>query len=102
MLMFSLPLILLGVVSMSKMSVSSLITRWQALSRHTCIVLVSWCVAIRGSSYDLSAGRTGRAGKKGAAITFLTNDDDEVMYVPCHLTCFETHSNVESFLAGMI
>jgi ATP-dependent RNA helicase DDX23/PRP28 len=27
------------------------------------------------------AGRTGRAGKLGTAITFLTNDDDEVMYV---------------------
>lgn len=26
-------------------------------------------------------GRTGRAGKLGTAITFLSNDDDEVMYV---------------------
>lgn len=26
-------------------------------------------------------GRTGRAGKLGTAITFLTNDDDEVMCV---------------------
>lgn len=25
-------------------------------------------------------GRTGRAGKTGIAITFLSNDDDEVMY----------------------
>lgn len=25
-------------------------------------------------------GRTGRAGKTGVAITFLSNDDDEVMF----------------------
>jgi ATP-dependent RNA helicase DDX23/PRP28 len=25
-------------------------------------------------------GRTGRAGKEGLAITFLNNDDDEVMF----------------------
>lgn len=29
----------------------------------------------------LILGRTGRAGKQGIAITFLTNDDDEVMFV---------------------
>ena len=36
-----------------------------------------WSVADRG----FLEGRTGRAGKMGIAITFLTNDDDEVMYV---------------------
>jgi ATP-dependent RNA helicase DDX23/PRP28 len=29
----------------------------------------------------MGSGRTGRAGKLGTAITFLTNDDDEVMWV---------------------
>lgn len=32
-------------------------------------------------------GRTGRAGKMGVAITFLTNDDDEVMWV-MHIVLF--------------
>jgi ATP-dependent RNA helicase DDX23/PRP28 len=38
-------------------------------------------------------GRTGRAGKKGVAITFLTNDDAEVMYVSlsCFRHLFESH-----------
>lgn len=31
-------------------------------------------------AYIHRIGRTGRAGKNGVAITFLTNDDDEVMY----------------------
>ncbi|EJD05824.1 P-loop containing nucleoside triphosphate hydrolase protein [Fomitiporia mediterranea MF3/22] len=31
-------------------------------------------------AYVHRIGRTGRAGKVGTAITFLTNDDDEVMY----------------------
>ncbi|KAH8107032.1 DEAD-domain-containing protein [Cristinia sonorae] len=31
-------------------------------------------------AYVHRIGRTGRAGKQGVAITFLTNDDDEVMY----------------------
>ena len=29
----------------------------------------------------MASGRTGRAGKLGTSITFLTNDDDEVMWV---------------------
>ena len=41
----------------------------------------SWCILPQSV-----AGRTGRAGKKGAAITFLTNDDDEVMYVHFYLS----------------
>jgi ATP-dependent RNA helicase DDX23/PRP28 len=31
-------------------------------------------------AYIHRIGRTGRAGKQGVAITFLSNDDDEVMY----------------------
>ncbi|EGN95415.1 hypothetical protein SERLA73DRAFT_162301 [Serpula lacrymans var. lacrymans S7.3] len=31
-------------------------------------------------AYVHRIGRTGRAGKQGTSITFLTNDDDEVMY----------------------
>ena len=42
---------------------------------------------MRNSFFPL--GRTGRAGKQGVAITFLTNDDDEVMWVsPDLFLCF--------------
>lgn len=41
-------------------------------------------------SYVHRIGRTGRAGKLGTAITFLTNEDDEVMY---ELKNGETASN---------
>ena len=50
-----------------------------------CIVLVGYCLypilsrCINGVVSPLRLGRTGRAGKMGVAITFLTNDDDEVM-----------------------
>lgn len=42
---------------------------------------------IRADFLRFLAGRTGRAGKLGTAITFLTNDDDEVM---CVLFCYLT------------
>lgn len=53
-----------------------------------CIALVSGYASpvMRGRA-DGAIGRTGRAGKLGTAITFLTNDDDEVMWV-----FFEIHS----------
>ena len=35
---------------------------------------------LRGIIKPIFVGRTGRAGKMGVAITFLTNEDDEVMY----------------------
>ena len=31
-------------------------------------------------NYSHRIGRTGRAGKDGVAISFLTDDDDEIMY----------------------
>jgi len=47
-----------------------------------CIELVGYLIAAESFSTELTLaqiGRTGRAGKMGVAITFLTNDDDEVM-----------------------
>ncbi|KIM55099.1 hypothetical protein SCLCIDRAFT_1221393 [Scleroderma citrinum Foug A] len=43
-------------------------------------LVINYQMASTIEAYVHRIGRTGRAGKKGAAITFLTNDDDEVMY----------------------
>ncbi|KZT11230.1 P-loop containing nucleoside triphosphate hydrolase protein [Laetiporus sulphureus 93-53] len=70
----------------------------QSLRTGDCDILVATDLAGRGidvqdvslvinyqmantiESYVHRIGRTGRAGKQGTSITFLTNDDDEVMY----------------------
>lgn len=43
-------------------------------------LVINYQMAGSIEAYVHRIGRTGRAGKQGTAITFLTNDDDEVMY----------------------
>ena len=43
-------------------------------------LVINYQMANTIEAYVHRIGRTGRAGKMGTAITFLTNDDDEVMY----------------------
>ncbi|KAJ6630704.1 P-loop containing nucleoside triphosphate hydrolase protein [Mycena sp. CBHHK59/15] len=43
-------------------------------------LVINFQMASTIEAYVHRIGRTGRAGKQGIAITFLTNDDDEVMY----------------------
>ncbi|KAI8998524.1 DEAD-domain-containing protein [Trametes punicea] len=43
-------------------------------------LVINYQMANTIEAYVHRIGRTGRAGKQGTAITFLTNDDDEVMY----------------------
>ncbi|TDL27361.1 P-loop containing nucleoside triphosphate hydrolase protein [Rickenella mellea] len=43
-------------------------------------LVINYQMASTIEAYVHRIGRTGRAGKQGVAITFLTNDDDEVMY----------------------
>lgn len=78
--MYLLRLTLQDGVSTFKMSALSSTFKWQTRLKPTCIVLVSpsW---VKMYFYGCFLGRTGRAGKLGTAITFLTNDDDEVMWV---------------------
>ena len=45
-------------------------------------LVINYQMASTIEAYVHRIGRTGRAGKLGTAITFLTNEDDEVMYVP--------------------
>ena len=71
-----------AVVSMSRTSVWLSTIKWPILSK--LMSTVSVCMLFLASyhhSYLFHLGRTGRAGKQGTAITFLTNDDDEVMCV---------------------
>ncbi|KAJ7273625.1 P-loop containing nucleoside triphosphate hydrolase protein [Mycena haematopus] len=44
-------------------------------------LVINFQMASSIEAYVHRIGRTGRAGKQGVAITFLTNDDDEVMCV---------------------
>jgi ATP-dependent RNA helicase DDX23/PRP28 len=44
----------------------------------TCVI--NWQMASTIEKYVHRIGRTGRAGKQGVAITFLGNEDEEVMY----------------------
>lgn len=72
---------------------SSSTGRWRLPSRLTSIELVSRLsfLAFKSRSTrripfplllpSIHAGRTGRAGKTGLAITFLGHEDDEVLYV---------------------
>ncbi|KEI39067.1 uncharacterized protein L969DRAFT_18141 [Mixia osmundae IAM 14324] len=43
-------------------------------------LVINFQMANNIESYVHRIGRTGRAGRTGVAVTFLTNDDDEVMY----------------------
>lgn len=43
-------------------------------------LVINFQMASTIEAYVHRIGRTGRAGKMGTAMTFLTNDDDEVMY----------------------
>ncbi|PSR74177.1 hypothetical protein PHLCEN_2v10133 [Hermanssonia centrifuga] len=43
-------------------------------------LVINYQMANTIESYVHRIGRTGRAGKQGVAMTFLTNDDEEVMY----------------------
>jgi len=43
-------------------------------------LVVNFQMAGTIEAYVHRIGRTGRQGKQGTAITFLTNDDEEVMY----------------------
>ncbi|KAL7422890.1 mRNA splicing protein prp28 [Cryptotrichosporon argae] len=43
-------------------------------------LVINWQMSDVIEKYIHRIGRTGRAGKRGTAITFLSNDDDEVMF----------------------
>lgn len=66
---------------------------------HRIGELSRWCVSV--GMLLKSLGRTGRAGKMGIAITFLTNDDDEVMWVSYLGTSANSFLILE-FSTGMI
>ena len=46
-------------------------------------LVINFNMATNIESYTHRIGRTGRAGKSGVAITFLGNEDTDVMYVSC-------------------
>ncbi len=43
-------------------------------------MVLNWNMADTIERYVHRIGRTGRAGKTGLAITFLTNDDEETLF----------------------
>ena len=62
-------------------------------------LVVNFNMATNIESYTHRIGRTGRAGKSGVAITFLGNEDSDVMFVPpfsSFIPCF-THTLENTF-----
>ena len=51
-------------------------------------LVINFNMATNIESYTHRVGRTGRAGKSGVAITFLGNEDTDVMYVDCFLVFY--------------
>ena len=64
--------------------------------------VINYDMAKNIEDYTHRIGRTGRAGKTGVAVSFVTKDDSGVFYDLKQVSCFKSSSKRDTFIYYMV